>query len=411
MTKTSTLLVLVLLLSSMLYGQVDNVSVGASYSQQAYYKISTGEVTTVPNDAWDIAFSNAGESDAGVFINESSTFNAFPLQVFVSETNDWSESINDTSPYVDSVIIYNEEKNWTEGAFNSIRDFNDPDDYGWGIYDEGENIIQGDRIFVIRKRNGVYIKFQIMTYTDGEYTFRYANLDGSEETTAIASKNEAGDVPLLHFSFETDAAVVIPTDYDLIFQRYAAALPVEEDVVQYVVVGALLAPGTQGAIATDINWSDVDIDDAGSFSYVPNTIGHEWKYFDLNSGWSVILDRAQWVRTRDGETYMIIFYNFSGASSGTTTLEKFNVTATSTTDQDIELDIILYPNPSSTHIVIGSIKSQFLNINITDISGTVVKNIRSFTNESISISDLPKGLYTVNIEYQSSETSKLIVVK
>ncbi len=50
----------------------------------------------------------------------------------------------------------------------------------------------------------------------------------------------------------------------------------------------------------------------------------------------MILDRVQWIRTRDGETYMIIFYNFAGANSGTVTLEKFKVTATSTIDQDIE---------------------------------------------------------------------------
>ena len=86
MKKNFTLPVILLFYLSTITAQIDQVSVGASYSQQAYYSVSTGEVEVVENEAWDIAFSAAGQQDAGIFLNESVSFMAAPLQVFLVDT-------------------------------------------------------------------------------------------------------------------------------------------------------------------------------------------------------------------------------------------------------------------------------------------------------------------------------------
>src|SRR5689334_21506656 len=51
----------------------DQLSTGAGYSKFAYYKLADGSSQQVPNEAWDIAFSNLNTQAAGVFINESTT--------------------------------------------------------------------------------------------------------------------------------------------------------------------------------------------------------------------------------------------------------------------------------------------------------------------------------------------------
>ena len=42
------------------------VSMGAGYAQQAYYRLSDDNVGQVANENWDLAFSMIGQNDVGV---------------------------------------------------------------------------------------------------------------------------------------------------------------------------------------------------------------------------------------------------------------------------------------------------------------------------------------------------------
>jgi hypothetical protein len=87
--------------------QIDEVSIGASYGKQAFYALSTGEVFQLNNEDWDISFSNMGNQDAGIFINESAKSSGVPLKLFLSKTTTWDEKIASTTEFVDSVQLYN----------------------------------------------------------------------------------------------------------------------------------------------------------------------------------------------------------------------------------------------------------------------------------------------------------------
>ncbi len=414
MIRISTLTIFLLMLLGLpLMSQVDQVSIGASYTQQAYYKISTGEVTQVPNDAWDISFSSAGIQDGGVFINESASLTETPLKVFLSTETDWATAITDLSPFVDSMVLYNPEVSWTQGAFNSIRNPNMPFDYGWGNYNPMSNSVQGDKIFVIQKRDESYIKFQIQQLIGEDYTFRYADLDGSNEVSYTISKNLSEGVSLVYFSFETGDMVDMPTDYDLIFHRYTTPLADDDGVfIPYNVTGVLLAPNTEAAIADGVDPATVmESDYTDQYTDSLKVIGHDWKIFDFVSDWMIDENRAQFVRTSEGDVYKIVFFDYEGAMTGTTTLEKTLVGTSSTIDQSIEeLGLSIYPNPSTDFITIEG-QQDDIRVFIYDSSSSLIQteNITQ-SSQKINLQDYQSGMYYILIQGKDYITSQPLII-
>lgn len=414
MTQQFTILIFTTLLtSSTLNAQIEQVSVGASYSQQAYYNLSTGEVTQVPNDAWDIAFSNAGLQDAGVFINESASLMSNPLKLFVAEETNWETPATDMSGFVDSEVIYNPEESWTEGAFNSIKDPDSPLDYGWGAYNPTTHRIEGNQIFVIQKRDDSFIKFQVMQLVGGEYTFRYADLDGSNEVTSVVSKNEAGESPLIYFSFETGDEVDMPTDYDLVFQRYTTPLDDGSGTfIEYTVTGVLSAPHTEAVIADGVDPINVmESDYSDQYSMSPTVIGHDWKFFDFASGWLIDEDRAYFVKTKNDKTFKLVFFDFEGSSTGITTLEKTEVETVSTTDISLsDLDILVYPNPTSDFINIEGVKESFDAYLYNAFGQLVLSNEINSASTQINLNEVNSGMYTLVLSNQNYFANHTILV-
>ncbi len=50
---------------------IHQISTGNGYGKSAYYKFTDGASQQIAHDAWDIAFSNLGPQQAGIFVNES----------------------------------------------------------------------------------------------------------------------------------------------------------------------------------------------------------------------------------------------------------------------------------------------------------------------------------------------------
>lgn len=401
MSYKFTLLCFFVAFSISVTAQVEQVAVGASYSQQAYYKLSTGEVTTISNSAWDIAFSSIGQQDAGIFINESAGSMDNPVKLFVAEENDWNTVISNISIFTDETRIHNEEKNWSEGAFNSIKDPNSVFDYGWGKYNPALNQVIGDKIFVIQKRDESFIKLQIQKLNGENYEFRYANLDGTNEITSVVSKNLGGDQSLVYFSLESNAEISIPSDYDLIFQRYTTPLDAGGGVfINYIVTGVLLGPGTRAVVANGVDPETVsETDYANDYSDLITTIGHTWKSFDFNAGWLIQTDQAQFVKTKDDAVFKIVFYDFEGSSTGITTFEKTSLGIVNANDFPVNnLDISLFPNPSSDYITLKGIEKS-TDIKILNSTGllSISKTIDA-KNSTINIENLSSGIYFIQFE-------------
>ncbi|MFT6337896.1 MAG: hypothetical protein ACI86M_002263 [Saprospiraceae bacterium] len=413
MKRIFTLITLTYLFTASICAQIDQISVGPSYSQQAYYSLSTGETEIVANDAWDISFSAIGQQDAGVFFNESTSFMSAPMQVFVTDITDWSEDIVSTETYVDSVALYNPENNWTEGAFNTVKDPTSQLDYGWGAYNPQTNTVEGTKVFVIKKRDGSFFKMQVESLSGGTYTMNYADLDGSNEITYEINKADAEN-GMIHFSFATDDIVEMPTDYDLIFQRYTTPLDAGDgSFIEYTVTGVLLANGTEAVLVDGVDPTSViesDYDD--QYTSLPTTIGHSWKYFDFSIGWVIDEDRTQFVKTADNDIYQLTFYDFEGSSTGITTLERTFITSVSTKEQTIsDIRLAVFPNPTTDYFHVESEEDFTINITISNMSGQVIKRLESRTNTKTSVIELPLGIYNVSIQSPESITIKRLVVR
>jgi len=377
--------------------QVEQVSTGAGYSLQAYYTLESGDVEQVNNEDWDIAFSNAGDIDAGIFINESAAFMQGALALYLSDKTDWDETITDVSVFDDGVRLYNPKQNWTEGAFNRVADENNPLDYGWGAYNTETHVIEGDKIYVLEQRNGSYLKLQIQQLVGGEYQFRYAGLDGSDEVSATVSKNENSGEDLLFYSLRDQQMVDVPiAGADLVFKRYFAPLDDGSgNTLQYSVTGILLAPGTEAVVADGVDPQTVlESDYSDQYSAVPTVIGHDWKEFDFSAGWQLDFDRVHFVKTREGDIYKVYLFDFEGSSTGITTLEKTYLT-TVNNDEVLEENtaIKLFPNPAQHQIQIEGLEPG-AEVQIFDNSGQLrVKRTAKSMQEQLEIEGLEQGLY------------------
>ena len=75
-----------------------------------------------------------------------------------------------------------------------------------------------------------------------------------------------------------------------------------------------------------------------------------------------------------------------------------NIKEASSNDNSIEV----YPNPAHNFVIVKSEKYKVESIIITDISGRTIRNLGGFKNllglEKINISNLPKGIYIINVK-------------
>ena len=404
---------LLLLFISSISAQIDQVSVGASYNQQAYYSLSTGESVVITNDAWDIAFSTSGQQDAGVFFNESASLSNPALQVFLADTEDWTSPITDTDSFTDEVALQNPEANWTEGAMNSIKDPSSPFDYGWGAYNPQNHTIEGAKIFVIKKRDGSFIKFRVESLSGGIYTMQFADLDGTNEVSFQIDKNESIGA-LAYYSFESQDVVDMPTDYDLIFQRYTTPLDAGDGTfLEYTVTGVLLAPGVQAVVADGIDPSSVSESDyADQYSSLPTTIGHTWKVFDFSAGWIIDEDRTHFIKDRNGDTYQLTFYDFEGSGTGTTTMERNLITSVATSEVPfVDQYLSVFPNPSTAYFVIDMEYDTELKVMIMDNYGRHIRSLNTMSNTPVSVAELSEGIYNISIQGEDFVTVNRLMIK
>lgn len=388
------------------------ISVGQGYSNQTHYSLSTQTDRSISNEAWDIAFSALGQQDAGVFINESATFMSPQLQLYVLRGVSWEDDITNAATYEDSTALYNPEMNWAEGAFNTTKDPSSHFDFGWGAYNPQTHKIEGNTVYLVKQRNATYLKLMIDELAGGIYTFRYANLDGSNEKVATVDKSDSAG-SLIHYSFGTSEVVDIPTDSDIVFQRYTTPLDAGGNIVEYTVTGVLLQPGVEavairGVDPTAINAEDYD----DQYSSQPNTIGYDWKSFDFTEGWSVETDRTYLVKNRDGAIYQLTFVDFEGSSTGTSTVEIIEVSKPSSTSTlPIPAELTTYPNPTTDFVTIGFPKDLSFDYTIYDQRGQVMTIGSSRTNSKIDMQMLSSGTYFISIEGAQIRSTKQVFVR
>jgi hypothetical protein len=402
------------------------ISTGAGYNKQSFIKLNDGSQKQVNNDAWDLAFTAFGFQDAGIFINESSGSSMgqnLPLtELYYALTDDFSAAI-DLEAIKDYKYL-NSEASWNFGAFNEVRDTLNPFDFGWGDYQPASNRVIGDKVYVLKLRNGEYRKIKIESLTGTTYTFRYAKLDGSGEVTKTLNKlTDNKGQKLIFFSFTTNETVdVLPSGgFDLMYCRYISIAkdPNGTIVQQYNVTGVLTGPGILTAEADGVDPKTVTyIDYTDKLSTQTDIIGYDWKAL-TGISWLLDQDKVFFVKTTDNHMWRLHFIDFEGSSSGTAVMEKTDLGLFSSSTDLVGVQTGIFPNPVDDQLILSlditEDSGSDINIDITNVNGQVmvnrvVKNQQGLKVFEINTTDWNKGTYFVRISNGSKQfVSKKIV--
>lgn len=324
------------------------VEQGKDYVKTVFLNLKTQETTTIDDTDWEIGFST-DPADYAIHINEAASNAADSKSVYLFSTTATDFSSVDLSQARDT--LYNNEDDWSEGAFNVVRDTSDNNDKGWGEYDPETDITTGSRIFIVELRNGDHKKLRIDQSDQGAYTFTYADLNGSNEVTETIDVTDYAGKVLVYYSIRDQKVLDLePEAWDLKFTRYNTLVQGGEDEVAYhYVTGVLLHPDAEVAVASDIDPESVQFSDfEDQLTDQAAAIGHEWKYLDFATfQYSIVENQVFFVKTAENEVYKVQFIDFEGASTGVTTL-IFNLeevlSATAQLPDYIE-KTKLYPNP------------------------------------------------------------------
>ena len=342
-------LLLVITSSLALLAQFEEISVGAGYANQVYYSLHSGTSTTIDHTDWDIAF-GVSPQGSGIFVNEgvAASFGAPApeVQAFYSIDEDFDTA--DTMNIIDR--IYNPEVSWDAGAFNSIADIGNPFDLGWGTYNPSNHSITSNYIFFVQLRSGSWRKLEIQSLAGGVYTFRHANLDGSELVEQTIDKADFTGKTLAYYNMESNEVLDLePAQWDLVFTRYTTPLDDGEGgLLEYVVTGGLSNAGVSIAQADDIDPATVSYQDyTALLEDTLTTIGHDWKFFDFTTGWGIVEDRVYFVKTATDSIWKVQFLDFAGSSTGNFTIQKTFEGLLVNNEELVEQTtaLSLFPNP------------------------------------------------------------------
>lgn len=365
----------------------DSVATGAQNANDIYYSLINGIIRSEPINNWDLAFEIAGFS-ASIRINHVKGIDVYQTHY---PTASWTSM--DTTLKSTWKLMYNSQYLWTLGAFNRHTDGNF--NLGWGVYDPGSHIIQGDSIYVLKFADGSFKKLTFINLNSGTYNFKYANLDGSGEKIMSISKTDYKTKNFVYYTFAGDAIIdrePATTAWDLVFTKYTEFIP-----TPYNVAGVWTNKGVKTAEARDVATSTINYSPY-YFSDTSSKIGYDWKtYNDSKKGYDITDNLVYFVKTLTNEVYKIVFTGYKGGSSGTYYFTKQSLVAGVKSQN--QSGITIYPNPAKDYLTINMSSGQKLvNYTISDLTG---KQILTGIDQNISTRNLHPGVYNISIETES----------
>ena len=386
-----------------------DVSMGAGYTSEVYYKLDTQTAITFQADSWDVAFLRNDDFNLSVRVNDGIDIKVFEVantpeqygSVDVSNQNDWVELVNGNT-------------NWEDGAF-----MQGSATFGFGEYNPATNHVEGTIIYVLQYDDGSYRKMIIEDYF-GAYTFKYATWDGStwsSDTTAIVANTSNPDNRYNYYSLQNNQEVVAePSEdnWDFVFRKYTSFI--NPPGQNYVVSGALHNPNV--TVAQNQETSDADPNGLDYLEEI-NTIGYDWKSF--TGTWNIDSDQKYYVKYDNNTVYRMYFTDFGGSASGDLSFVLQDVTDLLGFESVGEnLSFGMYPNPSLD----GTITIVYENKNTTAVTNTIriyavngaqvyettTLNNNGFFNKQLDLSFLDSGMYVLQFDSGNTTISKKLIL-
>jgi hypothetical protein len=410
------------LIAAVLFGFAANaqivagsVTMGPSYANQVYYKLSTQANNAYPHASWDIAFLRTSNFGFATRINDARN-----IEVYEASANIASWASIDVTQIGNWTRLYNSETEWEKGAFD-----NGTATYGWGEYNPANHHVSGAIVFVLKYANGTFRKFKIDDFFGG-YTFTYSTWDGavwSADTTVTLANATNPTNKFNYYSLENNAAVVAEpasTDWDLSFTKYKTDYFGDGSFWQDV-TGVLHHPDLE--VAENIEAGGTP--DVSNLTFVSdiNQIGYDWKTFNMSTfQYTINTDKAFYVKYPNNTIYRLTFASFAGSSTGNITFNYEDVTSLlGTTTFGNNASFSVYPNPSTDKKIsivydLPAGNSDKNTVSVYSITGAKVfeKKIQSaagFFNQQLDLGNLNSGIYILKFESGAYSTSKKIVLQ
>lgn len=393
--------------------QFVEVSYGPSYNNQVFYQLSDDATTTIANSDWDIAFSAIGVQDAGIHINEAAGSGGTELELYLVVGFAFEDVIGVEDL---AVRLFNTETGWDDGAFNSIRNENNPLDFGWGVYNPSNHIVEGTALYAVKLRDGSFRKIFIESLANGVYTIKIAVLDGANEETVTIDKSDFQESGMAFFSLGSNSALSTVSDtWDLLFTRYVTPLDDGNGgIIDYLLTGVLSGVDVEVARVEGLAPEDAILDDySDDFSTKIDVVGHDWKAFDLSTFmWSIPDSLSFFVKTADNTVWQIVFVDFEGSGTGNTVFQKTNLGMVGLVENAGNVDrFSVFPNPVSTDYatVALTLKSaEPIQLRLTNALGQQIWQSATFENNAgfqiyeVPMDQLGKGQYYLSVVQNNS---------
>ena len=407
MKYTLTIITIILFYISPL-AQTVQISMGNNYANQVFYSMQNGEIKNISNDNWDLSFTT-DQYASTIRTNDGKGVELYTYHL--GDTSDW-QNINVSIINNLSSGMYNSEISWYDGAFEN-NSLGHPD-YGWGVYNMINHNVTGDSLYIIKTINGNWKKIWIQELTTaGEYIFKFANLDGSNEITQSILKTNYTDKNFIYFSIDQNTIIdrePISSEWDITFTKYIS--PVQ--AMPYPVTGVLTNSNTEVAKATGVTDPLTYFDYSNhNFNNDINSIGYDWKSYQ--GSYVVDANRCYFIKDINENIWRLVFNSFDGMSTGNIEFNTELIFNTSSVNINKTNSLNIFPNPTTQNTnLIFDFEKKCL-INIYDISGVKVysKQLNSGGLELINLptENFDAGLYFLVVykENRVLAKEKLIV--
>lgn len=294
--------------------KVGTVAMGNLYSNQVYFNLELDSViaSNLVTD-WDLAFASNPDSIVAFIVNGG---------CFMSVYNTGKTHFEDVTP------------SDTNGLDASLWNYDNPkgnlDSTAFGVWWESKTptqVISKSEVYIInrgvtdRGKSRGFKKFQILGYENGIYYIKFSDLNSNQANEIEIPRNPLYN--FIHFSFNNNGAIVSiePTtnQWDLCFTKYTELLYTNDgQAMWYSVTGPLLNPNRVSvAIAdTSMSFDNITYDYAKNLTYSNNinSIGHEWKWFDLGQGFYIINNKKVYIIQTPVAYYKLHFTDFYNTS-------------------------------------------------------------------------------------------------
>lgn len=392
---------------------LDTITLGGNFNTDVYYSLEDSLVASNPSaNNWTIGLATM-PTVPSIIINGGKGVKLWEVPSNIMDTSNFENTL-DISNINQWNRLRDSDTSWYRSAFQQT-DANIPP-YGWGVFDNSNFEIVGNKVFVIQTQSNEYYKIWILDKILGNYRVKYATLNHSFDTIQTI---QASNFIQRNFIFlDLDSRILnnrepLHNDWDLLFSQY-------ESFNGDIVVG--IKSNTVNKTFNSNEFKGISIAVSNTlpenasfqnleFSYKINTIGNNW-YNEENVAISLLDSLTYFIKKDNGDIYKFWFTSFDGSESSTISF-KYEKVASGTTNINTNIinDINIYPNPTNGIVNFKLHQNKDFHLKIYNFNGKLIEEML-ITNEisHTNISHLHNGIYFFYFSNEDQHLKKKILL-